>query len=119
MEIEKKGVTASLSNFGFYCKKRGVKDIKVNVQIEVSSYFKDKLDNTKELEINIERGTTVKDLLFELGKKHEYLMTFAEKGSDEELRRHMIVTHKGKILRLNDKIEDNCNLRFIPPLSGG
>jgi hypothetical protein len=55
-----------------------------------------------------------------LGEKYPKLEYFQGELTDESLRRFMLITINGKMIRINDKITEGLyEMRFIPPISGG
>lgn len=94
--------------------------IKSVVNIDVFTTCQKYFNNEEKIEIEIERGSTIEELLSTLSLKYPDLVPIINDLTDEKIRRFFMITIDGKIAKIKDTINENqCNMRLVPPIFGG
>lgn len=91
----------------------------MKVTVHVNHYLKKYFNKTGEIEIELEVGSTVGDLIFAIYE--QYGVELLKNIKDEvQLRRYCIVVIDKRFSFLSDTISGRENeIKLIPPISGG
>jgi len=90
------------------------------MQLEVVAYppYREGL-GFRNLNLEIEDGSTLRDVLTELARRSREFQPFATARKDEWLWGQLLVHVRGEMVRLDDRLNDGDCLELLPPIAGG
>jgi molybdopterin converting factor small subunit len=90
------------------------------MQLEVVAYapYREGL-GFRNLNLEIEDGSTLRDVLTELARRSREFQPFATARKDEWLWGQLLVHVRGEMVRLDDRLHDGDCLELLPPIAGG
>jgi hypothetical protein len=71
------------------------------------------------LSLELDSRLTLRELIMFLAKRFPDFKAYSEMDSDHELSAHISFLSKGKILRLNDTVQNDDTLHILLPVTGG
>ena len=70
--------------------------------------------------VSLLEGSTMRDLLRQLGRNYEQLEThLKDGGGEEEIRLRMLIIHNGHLGRLDRVVREGDCIKLFQPLQGG
>jgi sulfur carrier protein ThiS len=74
----------------------------------------------EEIAVSLLEGSTMHDLLRQMGKNNRQLATrLKDPGGEEEIRFRMLIIHNGHLGRLDRVLREGDCIKLLQPLQGG